>query len=166
MLSFETMFLRFLVAAVCGAIVGLERELAGKEAGIRTNITVGAGAALFTIVGLSLPYLIALTPENLADTISHNSGFLGMIANIVVGIGFLGAGIIVKQGTNVRGLTTAATVWFVAALGVLAGIGLAKFAVVATISLTIILWGLRHFDMYRFIGRPHRDSNVDSENEL
>ena len=163
MLSLETMFLRFLIAAVCGGIIGLERELSGKEAGIRTNITVASGAALFTMVGLSLPYLVALTPENLADTISHNSGFLGVIANIVVGVGFLGAGIIVKQGMNVRGLTTAATVWFVAAVGVLAGIGLAKFSLITAISLTVILWSLRHFDLYRFIGKPQRDTSGEDE---
>lgn len=147
MLSLEDMLLRLGVAIVLGAVVGLERELAGKDAGIRTDIIVAAGAALFSIVAVVLPYIVSLSQSHLADVIARNSGFLTIIANIVVGVGFLGAGIIVKQGLHVRSLTTAATVWFVAAIGVLAGVGLLMFAAVATVGMVVILFALRKLNI-------------------
>jgi putative Mg2+ transporter-C (MgtC) family protein len=142
-LTLGTMVWRLVVAVVLGAIVGTERELVGKEAGIRTDIMVAAGAAVFAIVGVSLPYIISLDPAHLRDVLARNSGFLTVVANVVVGVGFLGAGIIVKQGIHVRGLTTAATIWFVAALGVLCGIGLLEFAATAAIALAGLLYLLR-----------------------
>ncbi|KKT90590.1 MAG: MgtC family protein [Candidatus Jorgensenbacteria bacterium GW2011_GWA2_45_13] len=144
MLSLEEMLFRLAVAVALGALVGLEREFIGKEAGFRTDIMVAAGAAIFSIVSITLPYIIAVSPANLPDVIARNSGFLGLIANIVVGIGFLGAGIIVKQGTHVHGLTTAATVWFAAAIGVLCGVGLITFALISTVALTLLLSLLRN----------------------
>lgn len=145
--TLEVMLIRLAVAAVLGAIVGLEREFVGKEAGVRTNIIVATGAALFSIAGVTLPYLIATSPENLSEVIARNSGFLGLVANVVVGIGFLGAGIIVKQGVHVRGITTAATVWFMAAVGVLCGIGLLPLAAIAAVGLAVVLFVLRKFDV-------------------
>ncbi len=135
--------LRLGLAALLGLVVGAERQFAGKEAGLRTDMMVSAGAAIFSIVGITLPYIVALSPDNLAEVIARNSGFLGAIANVVVGVGFLGAGIIVKHGVHVKGLTTAATVWFVAAIGVLCGIGLLSFAVVSAVGMTAVLWILR-----------------------
>ncbi|MDP3975159.1 MAG: MgtC/SapB family protein [Candidatus Jorgensenbacteria bacterium] len=151
MLTFEEMLLRLAVAVVLGAIVGFGREMAGKEAGVRTDIIVAAGAALFTIAALVLPHLLASSPEHLNEILARNSGFLSIIANIVVGIGFLGAGIIVKQGVHVRSVTTAATVWFVAALGVLTGLGLLAFASVAAVALTVLLAILGRFDLKRVL---------------
>ena len=144
MLTLEEMIIRLGAAIVLGAIVGLERELAGKDAGIRTNIMVSAGAAVFSIAGLSLPFLLG-SAAPVSDIIVQNAGFLNVIANIVVGVGFLGAGIIVKQGVHVRSLTTAATVWFVAAIGMLCGIGLLPFAAVAAVGLALLLVLLRSF---------------------
>lgn len=141
------MLIRLGVAVLLGAIIGLERELVGKEAGIRTCIMVAAGAAIFSIISLTLPFIVSLSSEHLADVIARNSGFLAVIANIVVGIGFLGAGIIVKQESHVRGLTTAAIVWFVAAVGVLCGIGLLKFAAIAALGLTLLLVILRKLNL-------------------
>ena len=92
---------------------------------------------MFSIVGLSLPYVVSV--GNLPDVIARNSGYLSVIANVVVGIGFLGAGIIVKQGIHVRSVTTAATVWFVAAVGVLCGIGLMVFAAIITVLMIALL---------------------------
>jgi putative Mg2+ transporter-C (MgtC) family protein len=152
-MSFHEMALRLMVAIILGGIIGFERELAGKEAGVRTDIMVAAGAAIFSMVGLELPYIIALSPANLAEVIARNSGFLGAVANVVVGIGFLGAGIIVKQGLHVRGLTTAATVWLVAAVGVLSGIGLLRFAVFSATVLTLLLILLRKLDFYKLLGK-------------
>ena len=147
MLTIEDMIFRFCVAVVLGAIIGLEREYIGKEAGLRTNMIVSAGAAIFSIVGVVLPYIISTSPANLSEVIARNSGFLRVIANVVVGVGFLGAGIIVKQGIHVHGLTTAATVWFAAALGILAGIGLVKFGFFAAIFTVALLTLLRHLNL-------------------
>lgn len=133
-----------MIALVLGAILGVERELIGKEAGVRTEMLVSAGAAMFTMVGLVLPYLVSVDTGNLADVVARNSGFLQVIANIVVGIGFLGAGLIVKSDGHPHGLTTAALVWTSAAIGVLVGIGLLSFAATATVVLVILLYVLRN----------------------
>jgi len=157
MLTLEQMIIRLVIAIILGAIIGIERELAGKEAGLRTDVMVAAGAAIFSMVSVVLPYIIALSPENLAEVIARNSGFLGLMANVVVGVGFLGAGIIVKHGTHVLGLTTAATVWLVAAIGILCGIGLINFAVISAVGLTILLTLLRKFDVNTLQKRGERN---------
>jgi len=153
MLSLEQMLLRLAIGIVLGALIGLEREMVGKEAGVRTGMMVAAGATIFTMVGLILPYLISLSPENLAEVLARNSGFLGVIANIVVGIGFLGAGVIVKSEERVKGLTTAATIWFMAAIGILVGLGLLNFAVISTLISVFILILLRKINLYKWIGK-------------
>lgn len=145
--------MRLVVAVLLGALVGFERDIAGKEAGVRTDIMVAAGAAIFTLVSLALPYVVTVSQDNLPDVVARNSGFLAVIANIVVGIGFLGAGVIIKQGSKVSGVTTAGTVWFVAALGVLCGVGLIKFAVVSGLSLSLLLYFLRRVNFYRFFNK-------------
>lgn len=147
MLTFEQMLIRLLVALALGAVLGVERELIGKEAGVRTEMLVSAGAAIFTMVGLALPYLVSAGTGNLADVVARNSGFLQVIANIVVGIGFLGAGLIVKSDGRPHGLTTAALVWATAAIGVLVGVGLISFAATATVLLAVLLYVLRNIDI-------------------
>jgi putative Mg2+ transporter-C (MgtC) family protein len=140
------MLLRFAVALVLGALLGLERELVGKEAGIRTEMLVAGGAAIFTILGIVLPYLTAATTGAIPDMVAQNSGF-NIIANIVSGIGFLGAGLIIKTESRARGITTAALVWATAAIGVLAGVGMIEFAVVAALIMTGLLYLLRGTDI-------------------
>lgn len=157
MLSFEEMLIRLLLAVALGAVIGIERELAGKAAGIRTDILVAAGAAIFAMIGLSLPYIIATDSQNLSEVIARNSGFLTVIANIVVGIGFLGAGIIIKEGMHVYGVTTAATVWLVAAVGTLVGIGLTSFAVAAAIVIVVLLAFLGKIDVHRIFKKKSAD---------
>ncbi|HEY9166688.1 MAG TPA: MgtC/SapB family protein [Candidatus Kryptonia bacterium] len=154
MLTTTQMLVRLGVAVFLGLLVGLERESIGKEAGVRTDMLVSAGAALFSIAGLSLPYIISV--GNLSDVIARNSGFLTVIANIVVGIGFLGAGIIVKQGVHVRSVTTAATVWYVAAVGVLCGIGLMELAAIATGGMIVLLLILRGLNIPLLFDREDR----------
>lgn len=144
MLSLEQLVVRLVVAMVLGAIIGLERELIGKEAGIRTCMMVSAGAAIFAMVSVTLPYLVALSPANLPDVIARNSGFLAVVANVVVGIGFLGAGIIIKTEERVRGVTTAALIWVVASIGVLVGLGMTAFGIIAALLITLTLYLLRN----------------------
>jgi putative Mg2+ transporter-C (MgtC) family protein len=141
MMEFSQMIANLIVALALGALLGLERELVGKEAGLRTGMMVAAGAAMFAMLGMNLPYVVAQT--NILDFIANNSGFLMVIANIVVGAGFLGAGTIIKNEDHVHGLTTAAVIWTSAALGALAGIGMTKFAAVAALLLASILYLLR-----------------------
>lgn len=138
------MLLRFAIALVLGALLGLERELVGKEsAGIRTTMLVTSGAAIFAMVGLTLPYIVSAQTGNLSTVIASNSGYLTMIGNIVVGIGFLGAGLIIKTEDRPHGVTTAALIWTAAAIGVLVGVGLYEFAAVAAVTIAILLYLLR-----------------------
>jgi len=132
------MFSRFLIALALGALIGLEREKIGKEAGIRTLMIISAGATLFTLAGLSLPYIIS--SGNTSEILARNSGFIAIIANIVVGIGFLGGGIIIKNEEHIRGMTTASIIWLTAAIGILVGIGLIKLAVFSSLTITAILY--------------------------
>jgi len=136
------MLARFVVAILLGAILGTERELVGKEAGVRTEMLVSGGAAIFAMIGLLLPYIAAQTSGLLPDASGINSAF-GVIANVVVGIGFLGAGLIIHTGEHARGLTTAALVWTTAAIGILCGLGLFMFAFAASLIIALLLYILR-----------------------
>jgi putative Mg2+ transporter-C (MgtC) family protein len=122
--------LRLFVAAALGGAIGLERELRERQAGLRTHLVVCVGAALFTLVGA-----YAFT--------SPNTDPSRIAAQIVTGIGFLGAGAIIRQGLSVRGLTTAATLWLVAAIGMAAGAGYWDGALIATLGALITLGPLR-----------------------
>lgn len=135
------MILRFGVAVILGAIIGWEREIIHKEAGIRTSILVSAGAALFTMIGLTVPYILGGWPPG---RIAGENGAMGIIANVVVGIGFLGAGLIVKGENHVQNLTTAAVIWFVASIGILSGLGLFKMAIFSAVIMTLLLYLLRN----------------------
>lgn len=143
MLTFEQMTIRLIVALALGLIIGWERSYIGKEAGIRTSMLVSAGAALFTMTALNLPYLVALPGQNVGDVII-GSTFMNIISSIVVGIGFLGGGIIIKTKEHVHGLTTAAAVWVTAAIGTMVGVGLLEFSIAAGIFLTLLLYILRN----------------------
>ena len=121
------------VAALCGGLIGLERELKGKPAGLRTNILICVGAAMYMLVGLMLVHAngeSAVDPSRIA-------------AQVVTGIGFLGAGCIIQQGAQVTGLTSAATIWVVAAIGTVAGAGFPITAFVATVMVVLTLVALR-----------------------
>ena len=147
MLTLHEMLLRFGIALVLGAVLGIEREIVGKGAGVRTEMLVAGGATLFTMIGLTLPYLLSAETNNLADVIARNSGPMQIIANIVVGIGFLGAGLIVKDGGHPHNLTTAALVWATAGIGILVGIGLCEFAAIVTVVLALLLFIIRKLNI-------------------
>jgi putative Mg2+ transporter-C (MgtC) family protein len=117
---------RLILAAVLGAVLGLEREVKQKSAGLRTNILIAVGAAVFTLMSLEMARAGgAADPSRIA-------------AQIVTGIGFLGAGAIIRTRGGVQGLTTAATVWVNSAVGVAAGGGQYHLALIAT-SVTMIV---------------------------
>jgi len=117
------MVIKLLVAMILGGIVGWEREINDRPAGLRTHILVTMGAALITIISMSF-HGTGLDPSRIA-------------AQIVSGIGFLGAGAILRQGNIVRGLTTAASLWVVAAIGMAVGVG-GVYTVLATIATLIV----------------------------
>jgi putative Mg2+ transporter-C (MgtC) family protein len=126
--------LRLLLAAGVGAAVGFEREAQGQLAGLRTNALVAVGAALFTLVGA---YGFAELER------SANVDPMRVAAQVVSGIGFIGAGVILRDGGAVRGVTTAAALWTSAALGIAAGAGQYLAAVAGTAVVLLVLIGLR-----------------------
>jgi len=164
MLTFEQMLVNLVIALVLGCLIGIEREFAGKEAGLRTSMLVSGGAAIFAMIALALPYLITQSsPENLNEVLARNSGFLTVIANIVVGIGFLGAGIIIKNKNHVHGLTTAADIWMTSAIGVLVGIGLIQLAIASAIIVSGLLYLLRKMKVSERIDKdfPGKDDDAN-----
>jgi putative Mg2+ transporter-C (MgtC) family protein len=129
----------FLAIALCAA-VGLERERLGQVAGMRTHLLVGAGAALFTAVSAyAFAPWIQQTPGASPTPVDPSR----VAAQIVAGIGFLGAGAIITQGVTVRGLTTAATLWVSAAIGMACGIGYYFGAIFITVLVILALLGVR-----------------------
>jgi putative Mg2+ transporter-C (MgtC) family protein len=119
--------LRLVIAAVLGAALGVEREVFQKTAGLRTHTLVAVGAALFTIAGAYAFEGSEVDPTRVA-------------AQIVTGIGFIGAGAMIRTGFTVSGITTAATLWFAAALGLATGFGMYLFASVAlAVALAIMI---------------------------
>jgi putative Mg2+ transporter-C (MgtC) family protein len=129
---------RMALAIVLCAVIGIEREFHGRPAGLRTHLLVGAGAALIMILGVT--YARAqLQPAN-GGVVTMDVARL--VAGVVTGIGFLGAGTIIRQGDWVRGLTTAASVWFVAGIGAAAGLGQYVIAAGAAVMGFIVLYGI------------------------
>ncbi|HEX6702128.1 MAG TPA: MgtC/SapB family protein [Gaiellaceae bacterium] len=152
-LTWPEVLLRLALAAAFGAAIGVERELREREAGLRTHLLVSLGSALFTIVSaygfreflVNGGAVIRADPTRIA-------------AQIVTGIGFLGAGAIIRQGLAVRGLTTAATLWVVAAIGLASGAGYYSAAAIATVLVLLSLWPLRLLAYRIFVRyRPERE---------
>ncbi len=139
---------RLLLAAALGALIGLERELRGYPAGIRTTALVTMGAALFTDAGRFL------TSED------------RVAANIVTGIGFLGAGLIFHEGATVKGITTAATIWTAAAIGLAIGMELYVTSVLAALVAVVLLElrvVTRRFDRWLGVGEREGESGSGTE---
>jgi len=130
-------------AALCGALIGLEREFKGKPAGFRTNILICLGSAMYMAAGL-------LVVNEGGEAGSDPSR---IAAQVVTGIGFIGAGCIIQQRGRVVGLTTAATIWVVAAIGIIAGAGFPILAFVAAtmVLLTLVVLGAVE---RRYLDRP------------
>lgn len=135
--------IKVITAIVCGGLIGLERELKNKSAGLKTNILICLGSALYTIVSL------------LVSQVFTETGQLGdparIAAQIVPGIGFIGAGAIMQSRASIMGLTTAATIWVVAAIGICIGAGYPLVAVVFTITVLFTLLAIDRFER-KFIG--------------
>lgn len=131
------MALALILAVALGGLIGLERELHGHPAGLRTHILVCVGSTLFTLISVQI------------GAVANRPADPGRIAaQIVTGIGFLGAGAIIREGASIRGLTTAASIWTTAAVGLAVGTGprYGELAVIATGIVLFTLWILNGFE--------------------
>jgi putative Mg2+ transporter-C (MgtC) family protein len=139
------------LAVVLGAAIGVEREFSGKAAGLRTNILICLGAAVFTIISKRMA--------------GENEALTRIAAGVVTGVGFLGAGAIIQDRGGVHGLTTAATIWFMACLGMACGAGLYELAVILTLIAVFVLIGLRLIHRYlsKYIDKHRSKEDLDEE---
>ena len=145
----EEFILRLLLAVILGVLIGFERQWRQRSAGLRTNTLVSTGSAAFVLLSATL------TADSVMGDPSRIAG------QIVTGIGFLGAGVIMKDGFTVRGLNTAATIWCSAAVGALAGAGLYLEATVTAIVIVFIHFFLRPFG--QLLGRrPYSQTEISS----
>lgn len=131
MISVLEILVRLVVAAVCGSVIGYQREITERPAGFRTHVLVCIGSALIMMVSI-YPFGDAsrVDPTRIA-------------AQVVTGIGFLGAGTIIRQGSIVRGLTTAASLWTIAGVGLAVGAGFYSAALLATTLVFVVLSGFK-----------------------
>ena len=140
MLEDTEIVIRLLLAALMGGIIGLERERKRSTAGLRTHMLVSLGSSLLMILSI-------LIPERLSGTANYGDS-IRLAAGVVTGIGFLGAGTIIKHGSTVRGLTTAASIWAASALGLTIGAGFLLVGAMALLMILIALYGLKGIDEY------------------
>lgn len=124
---------KIIAATFCGVIIGLEREVKNKSAGIRTHVLICVGACLFTSIG------IILAGKNTTESIR-------IIGQIITGIGFLGGGVIFKQEDKIVGVTSAAFIWFMSSIGVIVGMGYILTSIVLTIGLLLVSLQLQKFE--------------------
>ena len=137
-----------ILAVVFGAAIGLEREISGKPAGLRTNVLICLGAAVFTIISKEMAAGLENSPTRIA-------------AQIVTGVGFLGAGAIIRDRGGIHGLTTAATIWLVASVGMACGAKLYCLAIITTVLAIVVLLGLAQVEKHLKPGQSEQktDSN-------
>lgn len=134
------MITRLLVAAGLALLLGLERELRGKPAGLRSHMLVSLGSAAFIIIGMSILFATAEgDPSARIDPTRIVEGVIG-------GVGFLGAGSIIRSGVDVQGITTGASIWLAGAIGVAAGVRSFELAGMVTLLALVILGVLGHFE--------------------
>lgn len=145
-----------LIAALLGGIIGFERERSGKVAGLRTHSLVSLGAALLSIISIRI--------FEMYPSVNGQFGFdYHLIANIIVGIGFIGAGTILKRENKIEGTTTAASLWVVAAIGIASGLGLYAEAFTATFIVYVILAGLWLVEKYLTREMRYRGEGIFGE---
>jgi putative Mg2+ transporter-C (MgtC) family protein len=157
------MLVRLLAALTAGAFIGYERSFHGRPAGLRTHVLVCLASAVLMLVTVYEDHWVRTPGESRLDPTRMAQG-------IMTGIGFLGAGVIVKEGLNVRGLTTAASIWITAAIGVLAGVGLYLPMIISVIMTLSVLSVFRWIELkvptqayYYFDVKYEREGNLSEE---
>lgn len=141
-----TVVIRLLCAVLLSFAIGLEREMTNKYAGLRTNILVCVGACVFTLLSV-YGFPTFATGDNVS--VENSTGIRDtarVAAQVVTGIGFIGGGAVLRHGANIFGLTTAATLWMAASIGMACGTGMYGLAVTATILTIIVLVSIRFFE--------------------
>lgn len=149
---------QLILASLLGGSIGLERELSGKEAGLRTNMLICVGSTLLTILSLRVGVYTVYEGNVMADPSR-------LMAAIISGIGFLGAGTIIQARGNITGLTTAATLWVVAAIGIAIGAGAFVISVGSTIFVLATLIPLGRIEG-RFLELPQHWIKAEVSNDL
>jgi putative Mg2+ transporter-C (MgtC) family protein len=155
--------LRVIAATVLGGLIGFEREFSDQPAGFRTHILVCLGAALFTLAG-AFGVGVFFAPRTTEVQFDPTR----VAAQVVTGIGFLGAGAILRLGLNVQGLTTAAALWVTAAIGVAVALGYWVGAIATTLAALLSLWGLKRVErkVIRRFKRGRYQFTIDVDSEL
>lgn len=146
------MAVRLLVVTVFAGLLGVERELREQPAGLRTHIIVGVGSCLFTLAS-AYGFSALATGTDVGVRVDVTR----VASQIVVGIGFLGGGTILRHGTTIKGLTTAANLWVVAAVGLAVGIGMYVAAGITTAISLVSLSGLKPLERWMTRNRPSND---------
>lgn len=141
-----------LAATAAGGAVGLERQFNNKSAGLRTNTLVAIGACIFVLINISL--------------VEMDGDPTRIIGQIVTGIGFLGAGVILHRGINVQGLTTAATIWCSAALGCLAGLSMFWETAVCTVLIVLINTSFKVTDKWVLRKNKKKNQKKNGQNDF
>ena len=159
-LHFCEVVIRLLLVVLTSGLIGWERETKGQSAGLRTHSMVALGAALFTIVALEM--------SRKASGMTAQADITRVITGVAQGIGFLGAGMIFKEESKIKGLTTAATIWCMGALGIAWGIGAYEIAAASTVVIYLVLRPLRRFERHhlrrrRANGEPPLDDSSDAD---
>ncbi len=165
-ITWQTALVRIFFSFIIGTIIGIEREAHNQPAGLRTHILITIGATLAMIISIYIP-------QTYTNFLNGDPGRIA--AQVVSGIGFLGAGAILKMGANVKGLTTAASIWIVAIIGLAIGSGM---FLISTITLVVVLFALtimdvleKHFFKERTLKKielllKKRDSNIQKLKEI
>lgn len=133
---------RLATALIAGIMIGTQRELRQHQAGLTTNSLVAVGACIFILISESV------ITSAMASGGPVNNDNLRVLSQVVTGIGFLGAGVIMKNGVTIHGLTSAATIWCSAAVGCLCGYGMWREALIAVGAILLINWGLKSLEIF------------------
>ncbi len=141
-MALNVFIFRIASALLAGILIGAQRELKQHNAGLTTNSLVSVGACIFILISESV------IMNSIASGGPVNNDNLRVLSQVVTGIGFLGAGVIMKNGVNIYGLSSAATIWCSAAVGCLCGYGMWRQALVAVAVILIINWGLKGLELY------------------
>jgi len=151
---------RLVCALLAGIIIGTQRELKQRQAGLTTNSLVAVGACIFVLISESV-----IMGARLAGGPVNNDN-LRVLSQVVTGIGFLGAGVIMKDGLTIHGLSSAATIWCSAAVGCLCGYGMWREALIAVAAVILINWGLKGIELYikRLRHEKEKDDSEDVAN--
>jgi len=147
-MSMETILARIALSLLAGFLLGLERQIHRQPAGLKTHILICVGSTLIMIVSLILGGALPLPIDG--GAISHTGDPARLAAQVVSGIGFLGGGAIIRQGFNIKGLTTAATIWVSAAVGLAIGIGAWWAAGITLVSVLAVLFLMERFELRFF----------------